>query len=225
MKKAIRIILSLLGAVIVVVLGLYFNTHVNSIFAKNYLAEKYNVEKSKIQYIDGRAPTIIWHNNGNIIGEPEWVDMSIKYKMNDREFFVQRIDFKFYDDYQIYDIEELATKWLQENIDESINGIRLESRFIYEFQKLSDKNRMLLFSSNNIDVFLEYCLSYDDKDYNTCVYHNNKLKNDYSDQICKKIKSKYNLQNEVYVCFKDVNMGYGIYNANSYWEISTITMD
>ncbi|MGN1124455.1 MAG: hypothetical protein ACI4RR_08940 [Eubacterium sp.] len=221
MKKTIRIILSLLCVVTVVVLGLYFSTYVNSIFAKNYLAEKYNVEKSEIQLIDGRSPTIIWHNNGNIIGEPEWVDMSIKYKMNDREFFVQRLDFKFYDDYQIYDLEELGTKWLQENIDKYIEGISIESSIVYDFQLISQSNHMMCFSFDNVCEFLSFYFIQSEVRPIITISNNDDDKIDYT--INKSIQDIFSIDEDIVIYHgKD---GLDVYITNKktgYWRIGFI---
>ena len=112
--------------------------------------------------------------------KPKWVDFSFEYKYNDRLFFVNRDKGRFYDDYQLEDIENWSTEWLQKNLDKRIVGIPLDSYELIRFQK-SYKNNVL--TKNEIKTFLYDYFSGNLGINNFALFYDESIKrNDYSKQ-------------------------------------------
>ena len=81
-----------------------------------------------------------------------WSPYKWELEYNDKSFFVNRIDGKYYDDYQLDEIESVATEWFKQNIDNNIVGIKLSSANIINYQARIAGN--ITINENNIKDFL-----------------------------------------------------------------------
>ena len=91
-----------------------------------YLCKKYDAKITDFKLIDSRHAGTYWDSSRDELFQfLAWKDFAFEFEYNGRKFFVNRNDGKFYDDYQLEDIENWCTEWLQKNIDENIVGIEL----------------------------------------------------------------------------------------------------
>lgn len=81
-----------------------------------------------------------------------WSPYKWEIQYNDKSFFVNRIDGKYYDDYQLDEIESVATEWFKQNVDNNIVGIKLSSVNIINYQARIAGN--ITINENNIKDFL-----------------------------------------------------------------------
>ena len=81
-----------------------------------------------------------------------WSPYKWELQYNDKSFFVNRIDGKYYDDYQLDEIESVATEWFKQNIDNNIVGIKLSSANIINYQARIAGN--ITINEKNIKDFL-----------------------------------------------------------------------
>lgn len=183
-KKWIKIIF---GVVVLLTLANLFAYPVVSAQAKIYLSLKYKDAPSKFELVDHNQAHLRSEEYQVFFMKPVWVDFSFEYKYNDRLFFVNRDKGRFYDDYQLEDIEKWSTEWLQENVDKRIVGIPLDSYELQIFQK-SYKNNVL--TKNEIKTFLYDYFSGNLGINNFALFYDESIKrNDYSkqDDECNKI--------------------------------------
>lgn len=162
MKKTIRIILSLLGVVIVVVLGIIFG--IQAYKARNfdyvheksleYLCEKYDAQPGEFELVYYNQAHYIQEEVGFLDYEKVWVDFSFEYVYKDRHFVVSRNKNGFYDDYQFDDIQKWCTEWLQENVDERIVGVYFNTYNILNYYENMNKKHDYILSRNDAKDFL-----------------------------------------------------------------------
>ena len=131
-RKSIKIIFL---AIILLTLANLFAYPVVAAQAKIYLSLKYKESPTKFELVDHNQSHVRSEEYEVFFMKPKWVDFSFEYKYNDRLFFVNRDKGRFYDDYQLEDIENWCTEWLKENVDERIIGIDLDSDHIRKYQK------------------------------------------------------------------------------------------
>ena len=81
-----------------------------------------------------------------------WSPYKWEIQYNDKSFFVNRIDGKYYDDYQLDEIESVATEWFKQNVDNNIVGIKLSSANIINYQARITGNR---FTNYDVDLMVE----------------------------------------------------------------------
>ena len=128
-KKKIFLAIGIVLAVLIAIIGCY--KIYPSVELKSVLCEKYGWEKDEIKVLkhknahyehdfgffglDGASPPI-WRIN------EKWV-----CEYNDREFNVEYTENHFADDYQLEDIFNWCTEWLQENVDPEIEGVEIFS--------------------------------------------------------------------------------------------------
>jgi len=147
-KKAITIILI---AFILVFGGCFAIKTVMTKGAMNYLQDKYNMSYNQITVLDfemkkpGNDTSFLPLNT-------YWSPYKWELEYNNKSFFVNRIDGKYYDDYQLDEIESVATEWFKQNIDNNIVGIKLSSANIINYQARIAGN--ITISENNIKDFL-----------------------------------------------------------------------
>lgn len=142
-KKTKKIIIAIL--IVISCFGLYKIVDATSytfvrMKAEAYLCQKYDAKPSEIELVDYKPAHIYWDDYYIFWLTPKWSDFSFEYRYKDRNFFVNRTDGKFYDDYQLEDIEKWCTEWLKENIDESIVGLDIDSNIIENYYKNTNKS-------------------------------------------------------------------------------------
>ena len=124
-KKAITIILIVFILVFGFIFGGYFVTKtVMTKGAINYLQDKYNMSYNQITVIDyemkkpGNDTSFLPLNT-------YWSPYKWELEYNNKSFFVNRIDGKYYDDFQLTQIYNWSIEYLQKNIDNHISGIEI----------------------------------------------------------------------------------------------------
>lgn len=160
MKKILSIIITITIIIVFIFGGYFVAKTVMTKGAINYLQDKYNMSYNQITVLDyeikkpGNDTSFLPLNT-------YWSPYKWEFEYNNKSFFVNRIDGKYYDDYQIDEIEKLATKWLKQNIDNNIVGIKLSSANIINYQARIADN--ITISENNIEDFLN------DKNTYSCI--------------------------------------------------------
>lgn len=102
--------------------------------AVTYLSHKYDAKRSEFELVDYRHAGTYWDSSRDEFFQfLAWRDFAFEFEYKGREFFVNRSDGKFYDDYQLEDVEAWCTQWLQENIDKNIIGINLNILFVNRY--------------------------------------------------------------------------------------------
>lgn len=176
-RKSIKIIFL---SIILLTLANLFAYPVVAAQAKIYLSLKYKESPTKFELVDHNQSHVRSKEYAVFFTQPVWIDFSFEYKHNDRLFFVNRDKGRFYDDYQLEDIENWSTEWLQKNIDKRIVGIPLDSYELIRFQK-SYKNNVL--TKNEIKTFLYDYFSGNLGINNFALFYDESIKrNDYSKQ-------------------------------------------
>ena len=137
-KKAFTIILIIFILVVGSVFGGYFA--IKTVMTKgaiNYLQDKYNMSYNQITVLDYEMKK--FGNDTSFLPlNTYWSPYKWEFEYNNKSFFVNRIDGKYYDDYQLDEMESVATEWFKQNIDNNIVGIKLSSANIINY--LNDKN-------------------------------------------------------------------------------------
>lgn len=154
-KKAITIILIVSILIVGFIFGGYFVTKtVMTKGAFEYLQDKYEMTEEQLDILD--YETERYHLvSTDWIFEPfkiEWHNYKWQFEYNGREFFVNRINGRYYDDYQLDDIQLWATEWLSKNVDENIIGIEFDSSSLLNYS-----NKILFTKDNAIDLFNDPC--------------------------------------------------------------------
>lgn len=151
MKKILSIIITI-TIIIVFIFGGYFA--IKTVMTKgaiNYLQDKYNMPYNQITVLDyemkkpGNDTSFLPLNT-------YWSPYKWELEYNNKSFFVNRIDGKYYDDYQLDEIESVATEWFKQNVDNNIVGIKLSSANIINYQARIASN--VTINENNIKDFL-----------------------------------------------------------------------
>ena len=160
-KKTITIILIVFILVFGSIFGGYFATKaVMTKGAMNYLQDKYDMTFNQITVLDyemkkpGNDTSFLPLNT-------YWSPYKWELEYNNKSLFVNRIDGKYYDDYQLDEIESVATEWFKQNIDNNIVGIKLSSANIINYQARIAGN--ITINENNIKDFLN------DKNTYSCI--------------------------------------------------------
>lgn len=164
-RKSIKIIFL---AIILLTLANLFAYPVVAAQAKIYLSLKYKESPTKFELIDHNQSYVRSEEYEVFFMKPKWVDFSFEYKYNDRLFFVNRDKGRFYDDYQLEDIEKWCTEWLKENVDERIIGIDLDSGHIRKYQKVFNNKK--LYKNITKDFLYYYFSGYLDEYYMANFY-------------------------------------------------------
>lgn len=133
--------------------------------AFEYLQDKYEMTEEQLDILDyetGRYHLV----STDWIFEPfkiEWHNYKWQFEYNGREFFVNRINGRYYDDYQLDDIQLWATEWLSKNVDEHIIGIKFDSSHLLNYQ-LNYGNQSVITKQDAIEFFNNACIYDDYKD-------------------------------------------------------------
>ena len=158
--------------------------------AVNYLCDKYEADKDEFELVDYLQSGFHSKPEGEWMDFFHWNDFSFEFKYKDKNFFVNRYSGKFYDDYQIEDIEKWCTEWLKQNVDDHIDSISIDTEDIVRYLNDSGKSNQYVFrKSDAMEYITEYVLNpeqpkiihiyYDKKSENiTDIYENVKSKMD-----------------------------------------------
>ena len=151
-KKAFTIILIIFILVVGSVFGGYFA--IKTVMTKgaiNYLQDKYNMSYNQITVLDYEMKK--FGNDTSFLPlNTYWSPYKWEFEYNNKSFFVNRIYGKYYDDYQLDEMESVATEWFKQNIDNNIVGIKLSSANIINYQARVAGN--ITINENNIKDFL-----------------------------------------------------------------------
>ncbi len=169
-KKTVIRILAIVISVVVAIIGVLVGKYLvfKNVMTKgaiDYLQDKYDMSESQLDILDYEAGRLHLVSTDWIL-EPfkiEWHDYKWEFNYNGREFFVNRIDTRFYDDYQLDDIQIWATDWLSKNIDEKIVGIHFDSSHLLNYQ-LNYGNQSVITKQDAIQFFNKTCIYDDYKD-------------------------------------------------------------
>ena len=193
MKKSKKFILAIL--IIVIALALIYSAILQ--IPKSYLSKKYNLERNEIKSVYFVPPYFRNESNhSSNIFDFEKVNSKWKIKYRNNNFYVDYINGKYYDDFQLTQIYNWTVEYLQKNIDSHISKVEIHSECIYYFQAENNSSSELI-QKSQIHNFLDFAL----KDYNNdfVVYYSvndispyiddteaaTKIKSDLQDKICK----------------------------------------
>ena len=151
---AVLIILSVICALKVLDLSSYSFVKARAV---NYLCDKYDANKDEFDLVDYKPSKIYIGSSGEIEQHLAFSDFSFEFKYKDKTFFVNRYKGKFYDDYQIDDIEKWCTEWLKENVDKNIIGIFLDSKSIAYFENNTNKSNCYVIKESDAEEFILNC--------------------------------------------------------------------
>ena len=166
--------------------------------AEQYLCDKYDAQPEEFELVDYNQAHLFWEEYKIFFQKPVWIDFSFEYIYNDRHFFVNRENGEFYDDYQLEDIEQWCTKWLQANVDSKITGFNLDIMDVTWYQNKTDKYYSYVITEEDSEKFLnemskngqrEFCfVYYYDSTINEFIQQDNE-KNDIAQKLNKLFNS------------------------------------
>ena len=121
-----------------------------------YLADKYDAKISDFEMTDHIHSRFIIEDENpyDLKFKPKWKDFAFEFKYKDRKFIVNRYKGKFYDDYQLDDIEKWCTEWLQENVDNRITGVEISTHDILNYLSATKTGYNHVISKNETYDFL-----------------------------------------------------------------------
>lgn len=199
--------------------------------AQHYLCKKYNAEPSEIELVDYRQAHIYWDDYQIFILTPKWLDFSFEYEYNDRTVIVNRFEGKFYDDYQLEDIEKWCTEWLQENVDEMIVGIEIESTDILNYINYTKISRYHIIAADEAKAFLDSFVFSDDDSKRCIIDFKKNNANDYIDEktsnlLITKLRMKFNMSDNIYPGFTLNKLCvYVVKDENELWKRMFVTKE
>lgn len=222
MKKSKKFILAIL--IIVIALALIYSAILQ--IPKSYLSKKYNLERNEIKSVYFVPPYFRNESNhSSNIFDFEKVNLKWKIKYRNNNFYVDYINGKYYDDFQLTQIYNWTVEYLQKNIDSHISKVEIHSECIYYFQAENNSSSELI-QKSQIHNFLDFAL----KDYNNdfVVYYSvndispyiddteaaTKIKSDLQDKICKYFN--FNRKPIVYIVDDEITEN-NIYSHKGYF--------
>lgn len=222
MKKSKKFILAIL--IIVIALALIYSAILQ--IPKSYLSKKYNLERNEIKSVYFVPPYFRNESNhSSNIFDFEKVNSKWKIKYRNNNFYVDYINGKYYDDFQLTQIYNWTVEYLQKNIDSHISKVEIHSECIYYFQAENNSSSELI-QKSQIHNFLDFAL----KDYNNdfVVYYSvndispyiddteaaTKIKSDLQDKICKYFN--FNRKPIVYIVDDEITEN-NIYSHKEYF--------
>ena len=158
-NKKLRAIVIAMG---VVLLLLALNAVANKVSypyvkarAVTYLSHKYDAKRSEFELVDYRHAGTYWDSSRDEFFQfLAWDDFAFEFEYKGREFFVNRSDGKFYDDYQLEDVEIWCTQWLQENVDSRITGINISEEELLNYAINSERGTDYVITKDDTEEFL-----------------------------------------------------------------------
>ena len=222
LKKSKKLIVAIL---IIVIASAFMYLAILQIH-KSYLSEKYNLERNEIKSVYFVPPYFRNESNhSSNIFDFEKVNSKWKIKYRNNNFYVDYIDGKYYDDFQLTQIYNWSVEYLQKNIDSHISKVEIHSECIYYFQAENNSSSELI-QKSQIHNFLDFAL----KDYNNdfVVYYSvndispyiddteaaTKIKSDLQDKICKYFN--FNRKPIVYIVDDEITEN-NIYSHKGYF--------
>lgn len=136
-KKAIKmkiltvlITFIFLGVLLVGAYTVYAQIHKKE--AVSYLVDKYDTQADDYD-LKHYYPKHIVNNSSHTSNLFDFYYTTEKwlFECNGREFFVEKINKTYYDNYQLEDISEWSKTYLQQNFDENIIGIEVSTELLY----------------------------------------------------------------------------------------------
>lgn len=123
--------------------------------AVTYLSHKYDAKRSEFELVDYRHAGTYWDSSRDEFFQfLAWRDFAFEFEYKGREFFVNRSDGKFYDDYQLEDVEIWCTQWLQENVDSRITGLYLSHKEMLNYTNNCNKGNDYVITIDDTEEFL-----------------------------------------------------------------------
>lgn len=171
-RTLIIVIIAFFTITVSVLCGYFIEKTILTNSARDYLSQKYNMDRNAFELIDyGRQR---YYLNSNAIPELEKGYYRWEFKCNERDFFVNMTDGKFRDDYQLEDIEKWCVDYLKENVDDSIVFVGVSSYDIYSYQRINGDNNDTV-SYENIESFIQTGdgLEWDESDFYILIYYCN----------------------------------------------------
>lgn len=179
--------------------------------AEYYLCKKYNAGPEEFELVDYKRAKIYWDDPYIFFLTPKWTDFSFEFKYNNRNFFVNRENGEFYDDYQLEDIEKWCTEWLQENVDERIIGLQITNENIANYQKNARKSDYYVITEEDAKEFLNnYSINFPDNFAHKIYYYESNILNetemwDVNEEIENKAHQTLNLDEKIFAYYLDKN--------------------
>ncbi len=142
--------------------------------AVHYLCDKYDADKEEFELVDYLHSGFHEKPKGEWVDFINWHDFSFEFKYKDKDFFVNRFDGKFYDDYQIEDIETWCTDWLKQNVDKRIDSFTIETEDIVRYLNNTGKGNQYVFSSSDAKDFITKCVLDSENPKSIYIFYNEK---------------------------------------------------
>lgn len=150
--KALKVLLIIfLSALLLALITCYAVKSIMTKGAMDYLQDKYAMSYDQINVMDYETKKL-GNDTSFLPINTYWSPYKWEFEYNNKPFFVNRINGRYYDDYQLDEIESLATEWFKQNIDNNIIGIKLSSANVINFQARIAGD--IIISENNIKDFL-----------------------------------------------------------------------
>lgn len=131
----------------------------------NYLCQKYDEDASAFKVLDYQQSGYARRDTGQIIGERVWINFSFEVKYKEKSFFVKKYKGKYYDDYQLEDIEKWGTDWLKNNVDKRFTGFDFSSDDIIQYQKAQRKRNKYIIKQSDAEEIISF-IANNDKEKN-----------------------------------------------------------
>ena len=160
-------------AIVCLIIGSFFTMRTIYVLgAKVYLANKYSWNIKDIETLDFCGPDLTY--SFDLEGGSGWYffNPTFEFEYKGKKFYTEYMQFAydefrpeekphFADDYQLEDIFNWCTEYLQENVDKDIAGVEVSSEIIYHSTQYEynyelpwDNNRE--FTKNDAEKLLEY---------------------------------------------------------------------
>ncbi len=181
--------------------------------AVNYLCDKYDADKDEFELVDYLHSGFQSKPKGEWVEFFHWNDFSFEFKYNNKNFFVNRFKGKFYDDYQIDDIEKWCTEWLKQNVDEHIDSISIETEDIVHYLNNTGKSNQYVFSKSDAEEYITKYVLNPEQPKTIYIYYNKKSENmDYVyDNVKRKMDDEFSIDSKVFL---------SVTSHNGTWETS-----
>lgn len=165
MKKILSIIITITIIIVFIFGGYFVAKTVMTKGAIDYLKDKYGLSESQLEIVD--YETGMYHiESTDWIFKPfeiKWYNYKWKFEYADKKIFVNRINGRYYDDYQLDDLQIWMTDWLKSNINENIVGVQFDSSYLIKYQ-MNFGNKSVITENKIVDFFNTDCI-YEDNDY------------------------------------------------------------
>lgn len=134
--KCLKILLFVFLAFVLTALASFFGIKYGAYL---YLSSKYDAPVSDFKLVQFTPKNFQVFEYADVWGDYKfytWIDSNWKFEHKGREFNVDFIGLKYFDDYQLEDLEKWATEYLSKNIDENIIGIDLRTSDVYFYRTI-----------------------------------------------------------------------------------------